>query len=276
MKLPTVTVAMIAKNEAHNLDAFFASIAPIADELVVAYSRSTDDTQERLEAWKAKAPYPVVMFEYNETPFHYGKARNSTLERSTCDFIFVLDADERIPAETAARLKPFLAEKNPHAVVMQRQDDQVPHLVDPQTRIVRNHGPRYATAAFDQLHEQLVLTTPPVPFDGLILHMQGANHWLNKHNRFFIELMRELDRKENTRGLIREIIRAYIAFFYKFKKEYFRKKAYLDGVKGLKYSFLRALHSFLVHFFVGLKPRVRLGTDGVPRGTGTPDQETKR
>ena len=54
MALPTISIALIARNEAHNLDDFFASIAPIADELVVSYTPSTDDTFKKLEEWKTK------------------------------------------------------------------------------------------------------------------------------------------------------------------------------------------------------------------------------
>ncbi|MBI5469854.1 glycosyltransferase [Candidatus Kaiserbacteria bacterium] len=257
MKLPSISIALIAKNEAHNLDGFFESIAPIADELVVAFTPSTDDTLKKLEEWKKKVPYPVVIFEYADKPFHFGKSRNETIKRATKDFVFMLDADERPSADMCARIKTFLAERNPHAVIMQREDDMTPHLVDPQTRIIRNHeGLQYAIDTEGQLHEHLDLPAPAVWFDGVILHKQGESHWIHDHDRFFILLAREVARAENTRGLAREFLRAFASFFYKFRKEYFRKKTYLDGKKGLKYSFLRGLHSFLFHIFVGLKPRV--------------------
>src|SRR3989344_4399446 len=83
MKLPTITIALIARNEAHNLDAFFETIAPIADELVVSYTPSADDTLKKLEEWKAKVPYSVDIFEYADFPFHFGKSRNETIGRAS-------------------------------------------------------------------------------------------------------------------------------------------------------------------------------------------------
>ena len=258
MTKPTISFALIIKNEADNIDGFFETIAPLADELVVAYSASTDGTLEKLENWKAKVLYPVIIYTHTETPFHYGRARNETIRRATKDFVFMLDTDERLTEDTVARLGDFLGEKNPEAVIMQREDDVTPHLIDPQTRIIRNHaGIEYATDVGGQLHEHLVLSAPPTPFDGLILHKQGNNHWIYRHDRFFTLLAKEVDRAENTRGLFREFFRGLAGFFYKFRKEYFRKKTYLDGKAGFKYSFLRGFHSFLFHFFVGLKPRVR-------------------
>jgi glycosyltransferase involved in cell wall biosynthesis len=259
MALPTISIALIARNEAHNLDDFFASIAPIADELVVSYTPSTDGTMEKLESWKAKVPYPVIIFQYADTPFHFGKSRNKTLERATKDYVFMLDADERVSDDTAKRIKQFLVDKKPTSVVLQRQDDMTPHLIDPQTRIIKNHmGLKFAVDTEGQLHEHLILPEPSVKFDGVILHMQGKFHWINDHDRFFILLAREVARAQNTRGFGRELLRAFASFFYKFRKEYIRKKTYKDGRNGFKYAFLRGLHSFLFHLFVGLKPRVKL------------------
>ncbi|OGG72662.1 hypothetical protein A3A38_00290 [Candidatus Kaiserbacteria bacterium RIFCSPLOWO2_01_FULL_53_17] len=258
MKLPTITIALIARNEAHNLDAFFETIAPIADELVVSYTPSADDTLKKLEEWKAKVPYSVDIFEYADFPFHFGKSRNETIGRATKDYVFMLDADERLTPAFCARIKQFLAEKQPKAVSIQRQDDVTPHLVDPQTRIVKNHEHIfYATDVAGQLHEHLELPEPAVWFDEPFIHSQGKGHWVYDHDRLFILLAREVARAENTRGLFREILRAFASFFYKFRKEYIRKKTYKDGKIGFKYAFLRGLHAFLIHIFIGLKPRTK-------------------
>jgi (heptosyl)LPS beta-1,4-glucosyltransferase len=258
MNKPTISIALIVKDEAHNLDGFFETIAPIADELVVAYSPSADGTLQKLEEWKAQAPYPVVIEEHAEKPFHYGRARNATIDLATKDYVFMLDADERIPEDTAKRLKGFLADKKPDVVVMQREDDVTPHLVDPQTRIVRKAaGIKYAVDVAGQLHEHLETKEPAVWFDGIFQHKQGKGHWIYDHDRFFILLAKEVSRAENTRGLFRELVRGCAGFFYKFRKEYFRKKTYLDGRAGFKYAMLRGLHSFLFHLFVGLKPRIK-------------------
>ncbi|MEK7509185.1 MAG: glycosyltransferase [Patescibacteria group bacterium] len=258
MKLPTITITLIARNEAHNLDAFIETIAPIADELVVCYTPSSDDTLTRLEEWKVKTSYPVIIFQYADVPFHFGKSRNETIKRATKDYIFMLDADERLTPAFCARIKQFLAEKQPKAVSMQRQDDVTPHLIDPQTRIVKNHERIvYATDVAGQLHEHLELPEPAVWFDEPFIHSQGKGHWVYDHDRLFILLAREVARGENTKGLFREILRAFASFFYKFRKEYIRKQTYKDGKIGFKYAFLRGFHAFLIHIFIGLKPRVK-------------------
>lgn len=257
MAAPTITIALIARNEAHNIDAFFETIAPIADELVVSYTPSADDTLSKLHEWKAKVSYPVDIFEYEDKPFHFGKSRNETIRRAHMDYVFMLDADERIPKGFAEKIKTFLAEKKPLAVSMQRSDTVTPHLIDPQTRIIKNHtGLFYAVDKAGRLHEHIELKEPAVWFEEPFLHDQGMTHWNYDHDRFFILLAREVARDENTRGLFREILRAFASFFYKFRKEYVRKQTYKDGMAGFKYAFLRGLHAFLAHIFVGLKPRV--------------------
>jgi glycosyltransferase involved in cell wall biosynthesis len=257
MKSPSISFALIVKDDAENIDGFFETIAPLADELVVAYSPSADATLSKLEAWKGKVAYPVIIEEHSEKPFHYGSARNSLIDLASKEYVFMLDTDERLTKDTCDRLKGFLADKHPDVVSMQREDEITPHLIDPQTRIIRkSSGIRYATDKAGRLHEHLELTGEPAWFDGLLLHKQGKNHWIYRHDRFFILLAKEVDRAENTKGLFREVLRAFAGFFYKFRKEYFRKKTYLDGKAGFKYSFIRGLHSFLFHLFVGLKPRV--------------------
>ncbi len=263
MKLPTITIALIAKNEAHNIDGFFETIALIADELVIALSPSTDDTAAKIEEWKSKVPYSVIVVDYNDPPFHFGKARNETLDRATKDFVFMIDADERLTPGFTSRIKEFLAEKNPLAVSMQRQDDVTPHLIDPQTRIIRNHeGLRYVVGHGGQWHEHIELQQKATWFDEVMIHMQGQQHWNNDHDRFFRMLSREVAREPNTRGLPREILRAMASFFYKFRKEYIRKATYKDGKAGFKYSFMRGFHVFLFHIFVGLKTREKNHVDG--------------
>jgi len=200
----------------------------------------------------------VITFRHSELPFHFGRARNETIKRATKDYVFLLDADERLTPGFASKIKKFLAEKDPLAVVFQRQDDITPHLIDHQTRIYKNDGHMpYSTASANPLHEVLMLREPAIWFDEIIVHHQGKSHWINDHDRFFFYLMREVGRKENTAGFFREFMRANLGFLYTFRKEYFRKQTYKDGRNGFNYSFLRAFSAYLEHFFIGLKPRVK-------------------
>jgi (heptosyl)LPS beta-1,4-glucosyltransferase len=251
---PTISVAMIIKNEAANLDAFFVAIQGLADEIIVGYSPSTDGTMEKIHTWQQKG-LRVHIVDCFEKPFHWGRARNQTLEAAEGDYVFVLDADERPDAYTKEHLREVLAEHRPYALELQREDDLVPHYIDMQKRIFRNHsGIRYASDFDGQMDEQPILMHGVERFSGKILHLQGDRHWLKGTSRFAV-LAQDVARRANTKGFFRECVRGILAFLYKFRQIYFRKNARYDGWNGFRFAFMRSWFALLLHIKVGLKPR---------------------
>ena len=101
----TVPVSVIVpiKNEAENLPRCLASIA-WADEIFVVDSQSADGSQRIAEALGAR----VVQFEFNGT---WPKKKNWALEHLPFrnEWIFILDADEVLPAEAATEFRSALA-----------------------------------------------------------------------------------------------------------------------------------------------------------------------
>ena len=97
---PTLSVYVIAYNEADKIEAALQSVA-WADEIVVADSNSTDATVEI-----ARRYTPRVI----QVPFEgFGKLRNDVLAQLTGDWIFSLDADERCTAAAAAEIRRTIA-----------------------------------------------------------------------------------------------------------------------------------------------------------------------
>jgi len=84
-----LSVAIITKNEAHNLAACLASVG-FADERVVLDSASTDGTQQIATQFGARV---VVSDQWSG----FGKGKNGAIDLCTGDWILWLDADERIP-----------------------------------------------------------------------------------------------------------------------------------------------------------------------------------
>lgn len=65
----------------------------------------------------------------------------------------------------------------------------------------------------------------------------------------------EIDRTQKVGGFVKHLIRGILGFFYKFRKIYFRKKAYKSGYIGFRYACMKGFYVFLLHVFVGLKPK---------------------
>lgn len=85
---PTLTVAVLTKNEAHRIENCLRSAA-FADQIVVVDSGSTDGTVERARAMGAEV---WVHDDWQG----FGAQRNRLLAHASSDYVFFLDADEVI------------------------------------------------------------------------------------------------------------------------------------------------------------------------------------
>ena len=101
MAVPTLSIAVLTKNEARRIEACLASAA-FADQLLVVDSGSTDDTV----ALSRKAGAEV--FEYSDWQ-GFAVQRNRLIEHARGDFIFFLDADEWITPAFQKELQAIVA-----------------------------------------------------------------------------------------------------------------------------------------------------------------------
>lgn len=93
---PKVAVVILTKNEARHIEACIAS-ARWADQIVVSDSYSDDGTVELAEA--AGALVTQRVFE------GWAVQRNAALEATETDWVFFLDADERVTPELAGEVR---------------------------------------------------------------------------------------------------------------------------------------------------------------------------
>src|SRR5215216_1545034 len=92
-----ISVVIIAKNEANNIAACIESAGLITDDIIVVDSGSSDGTQEI--ALKANASVHLITWK------GYGNSRNTGAAQAMHDWIFALDADERISKKLAQAIK---------------------------------------------------------------------------------------------------------------------------------------------------------------------------
>jgi len=93
---PTLTIAVLTKNEAHRIQACLRSAA-FADQIVVVDSGSTDGTVELARAVGAE------VFSHPDWQ-GFAVQRNRLLAHARCDYVFFLDADELITPQLQAEL----------------------------------------------------------------------------------------------------------------------------------------------------------------------------
>ncbi len=99
---PRVSLCLIVKNEEDNLPACLGSAADLVDEVVVVDTGSTDKTKEVAARFGAK----VVDFPWVDS---FSAARNESLRHATGEWVFWLDADDRLDEDNRAKLRRLFA-----------------------------------------------------------------------------------------------------------------------------------------------------------------------
>ncbi|SHO47379.1 glycosyltransferase family 2 protein [Anaerocolumna xylanovorans] len=105
LKIPTVSAAIIVKDEERCIKRCLDSIRPIFDEIVVVDTGSTDKTIAILESIQdSKVKIYKIKWEDD-----FAKARNFALDKVTSEWVFFIDADEYFASWGESSLKSLLA-----------------------------------------------------------------------------------------------------------------------------------------------------------------------
>lgn len=99
---PKISLTMIVRNEEHHLPDCLASVADLVDEIVIADTGSVDRTREIAASFGAR----VIEFPWIDD---FAAARNAALEQATGDWIFWMDADDRVDEDNRVKLRELFA-----------------------------------------------------------------------------------------------------------------------------------------------------------------------
>ncbi|MFZ1685690.1 MAG: tetratricopeptide repeat protein [Candidatus Zixiibacteriota bacterium] len=100
-KRATVSACIMVKNEEEMLPGCLDSLRNWVDEIIVVDTGSTDRSVEIAQQYGAKIFHHPWANSFSE-------ARNHTLEHATCDWLFIIDADERVFEEDVPQLIQML------------------------------------------------------------------------------------------------------------------------------------------------------------------------
>jgi glycosyltransferase involved in cell wall biosynthesis len=114
--MPHLTVLIPCKDELQHIEACVESVRPIADEILIADSGSTDGT---LDIVRRLGGCRVIEREYvNSADF-----KNWAIPQAKHDWVLVVDADERVTPELAAEIRRLLATEPPRDGYSVRRDN---------------------------------------------------------------------------------------------------------------------------------------------------------
>jgi tetratricopeptide (TPR) repeat protein len=103
-----LSVCMIVKNEAANLAKCLRSIRPVADEIIIVDTGSTDHTKDIAVIFDAK----TYDFEWVDD---FAKAKNFAISKACGEWILSLDADEAISSLDYAALRSLVDKTSPRS-----------------------------------------------------------------------------------------------------------------------------------------------------------------
>ena len=229
-----LTVTIITLNEAEHIAGAIDS-ASFADEIVVVDSGSTDTTTDIARGKGARV--------LTRAWTGYVEQKNYAAAQASHDWIFSLDADERIPAALAEEVRAVLADDPPYhgyrlprvAFHLGRWIRTTDFYPDYQTRL---YNRRFAAWQGAYVHESVVVNGPSGQLKSELQHysfsdlrdqMQRINHYSTLSAKQMFEAGRRT-------GPVEILVHPPAAFI----RNYILRRGFLDGTAGLTISLMNA------------------------------------
>jgi glycosyltransferase involved in cell wall biosynthesis len=237
---PTLSAIVITRNEAHNLHDCLQSMHGLVDEIIVVDSQSTDGTVAIAHQLGAKVAQPA------DWP-GFGPQKNRALDLATCDWVFSIDADERVTPELAAEIKRVLQVGDAEAAY------KLPRLSSYCGKFIHHSGwqPDYVLRLFkrgsakfseDLVHECVVTEQKVVALQNHLLHYSYLN---------FTQVLSKVDayssasaKQAYARGKRSSVAGALGHGAWAFFRTYVIRRGFLDGAHGLALAISNAETSY--------------------------------
>lgn len=260
-RLP-ITVIILTKNESETITGAITCALEDYAEIVVLDSFSTDGTADLSRAAGAR----VVQYAFKG----YASQRNYALQniKLSTEWVFFLDADERISPELTTELRREFARLSQSAgmLYMRRKDMYEGRWIKRSSGYPTWFGRICHATSVEverEINEEYHCTRPTARLKGHLIHFpfaKGMSQWLARHNSYSTaeaETMAKgetsamnlwfsrdpsLRRKGLKRVYMRLPLRPLIGFLYL----YVIRGGFLDGRSGLRYSMLRAFYELMI------------------------------
>ncbi|GGY78661.1 glycosyl transferase [Cellvibrio zantedeschiae] len=237
--MPSISAVLIVKNEANKLPECLQSLSWV-NEIIVLDSGSSDNTLEIAQGFSAKV--------FTNTDWQgFGVQRERAANYATSDWIFMIDADERVTPELESAIKAAISQGD--AVW------QINRLAWCFGRFIKHSGmhpdwiPRLYPrnkAKFDEtrVHERLVnhLNLPVRRLDGVLLHylFDSVRHQQQKAAHYAEEWALQRAAAGKKTFLTSAVLHALACFL----RMYVFRLGFLDGKQGFLLALLLSQSTF--------------------------------
>ncbi|MDB4345781.1 glycosyltransferase family 2 protein [bacterium] len=257
-----VSILILTYNETVNISDCLKSVA-FSDDVVVLDSFSSDDTVQLAEG----AGATVVQRAFD----NYAAQRNFGLAHDfRHDWVFMLDADERIPSNFIDEIRAVTAQvDNPVTLYrMRRKDMFMGRWLKRSSGYPTWFGRLFRKGAVSverEINEEYYTDGEVGLLEGHLIHFpfnKGVEYWFERHNRYssMEALKLSEERAEsivwsdfmNADPMLRR--KAFKAFAYRMPLRplltfcflYFVKLGFLDGKAGFHFSLMRSTYEYMI------------------------------
>lgn len=235
-----ISACIISFNEENKIEDCLKSLLPVADEIIIIDSNSTDKTLEIASKYTDKV--------YTQDFQGYGKQKNLATDKASNNWIISLDCDERLSAELQSsinKIKDNLEDNTAYS--MARKTYYIyrwlNHCWYPD-RKVRLFNRAYTRWFDNDVHESVdTNNVQTIDLNGDIEHYSFDS--ISEHIKTidsFTEIgADDIVRKNKTVTVFSPLTHASWTFF----KLYILNRGFLDGFAGLIVSVLSYMHVFI-------------------------------
>ena len=227
-----LSVVIVACNEERIIAKTLAAVAPLASEIILVDSGSTDNTLAIAKTYGAKCHYQQWL--------GYAAQKNYALSLASKSWILSLDADEVVSDALAAEISALLSDPLANSLLA---GYRMPRLLyigetplkyggfypDAQLRLFKNGKGKFAQR---QVHESVQLDGEAGMLKSDLLHYGYTDfaHYAQTLDRYAHLAAQEASSSYWQTSILNEALHPLWTFCYR----YFMRAGFLDGTHGLK------------------------------------------
>ena len=252
-KVP-LSVAIITRNEEKNILACMESVS-FAGQIIIVDSGSTDKTLEIAAEFVCEI--------YSEEWRGFGPQKQSAVEKCRLPWILILDADERIPPQTAEIIKKIVT--SPQILEAGFSFHRKNYF---QGRWIKHAG-WWPDRVIRLFRKELGYITPATVHEAV--EVQGVVGILDIPIEHFTEssfarILQKIDKystmgayESYKEGKSSSIFSAFTRAFFTFIQNYFLRLGLLDGKQGLTLAVTDSINKFFKYAKLSELVRINLG-----------------
>jgi len=232
-----LAVLILTCNEEKNIADCIGS-AQFADEIVIVDSGSTDHTCEIA----AKLGARVCRRAMGEDGF--AGQRNFALAQTTADWVFYLDADERMTPEAGAEVRRLVEQNEPAAYEIKRMN-----IVFGQMMKYGGHGPDWSMRLYPRtavqwhgvVHEHVDMKLPIHQMKAVMHHYTYTDwhRYFVKFNQYTTLMAEKMKEEGKTASFAAIVFHPPYAFF----RFYILQRGFLEGKLGFIFAMFHGFYT---------------------------------